>query len=160
MNANALVDLLVGTVHVYFKNKLKWITGEPTNTKMARIVFANERHIFSFGYPEHIEFTKSLTKILKVDCDRFEETFWKNSWGRPMRTYLIEEFTEAERMVWMHYFNRCKCCTRHSHYKPYMDEDCVKIISNSSTTRDDLCQCMCRHFARHCARTVNHKIIG
>ena len=130
---------------------------------MARLVFANEdlkRHIFSFGYPEHIEFTKSLTKILKVDCDRFDETFWKNTRGRPMGTYLKDEFTEAERMDWMHYFNRCKCCTRHSHYKPYVDEDCVKIISNSSTNRDDLCQCMCRHLARHCARTVNHKIIG
>jgi hypothetical protein len=131
--------------------------------KMAKVVFANEdlkRHIFSFGYPEHIEFTKSLVKHLKVDCRPFQEKFWRISWGRPLRTYLIEEFTEDERFDLIHYFNRCRCCTRHSHYKPYVDAFGAKIVSNSNAhATSDLCGCPCRHLSRHCARTVNHIII-
>ena len=125
---------------------------------MAKLVFANEdlkRHIFSFGDPTHREFTDSLAEILKVDCDSFKERYQEWYWStnqRPMRFYLREEFTVEERLYWMHYFNRCKCCTRHSHYKPFGDANCVTIVSCSSTNRE--CSCPCRHFARHCARSI------
>lgn len=121
---------------------------------MSRIVFANEdlkRHIFSFGYPEHIAFTKSLTESLKVDCSPFQERYWAQD--RHLSQYL-EEFTEVELMNYMHYFNRCKCCTRHSHYKPYVGFDRIHVKIAPNAYRG-ACECPCRSLARHCARSVN-----
>jgi hypothetical protein len=126
---------------------------------MAHTVFSNEdlkRHIFSFGYPEHREFVHSLKETLQVDCDRFQNMFMNHSGDGCMSQYLLEEFTEAEMIEWMDYFNRCKCCTRHSHYKPFI---CAKgaNVPDRHTTVDYYysdCSCACRHLARHCARTI------
>lgn len=118
---------------------------------MSRIVFANEdlkRHIFSFGYPEHIAFTKSLTESLKVDCSPFLERYWAQD--QCLSQYL-EEFTEVELMNYIHYFNRCKCCTRH---KPMWDFDSIHVGISPSAYRG-ACECYCRSLARHCARSVN-----
>jgi hypothetical protein len=128
---------------------------------MARMVFANEdlkRHIFSFGYPEHIEFTKSLTEILKVDSFKFEGWYYDNRQDRPLYDYLTEEFTPKELIEWINYFARCRCCTRHSHDKPRVTKQGIVYTPRLDTT-DDGCDCPCRSLGRNCALVLSHEDI-
>lgn len=119
------------------------------------MVFANEdlkRHIFSFGYPEHREFTKSLN-LLTVNCDPFIKIYETESGHRCIHEYIIEEYSETEMIEWMVYFNSCRCCTRHSHYKPYLSADGVNIPMNPRNEMND-CKCSCRSLARDFARAI------
>ncbi len=123
---------------------------------MARQVFAMDdlkRHIFSFGYPEHIAFTKSLKVILKVDTTPFEERFHAYRDGRSLPRYLLEEFDAQELVECIHYFSRCRCCTRHSHDKPYVST--FGIAYTPKIHSSDECECQCRHIGRNCARALN-----
>ena len=127
--------------------------------EMARAVFANEdlkRHIFSFGYPEHIEFTKSLTEILKVDSYQFEDRYYENRNDRTIYDYMFEEFTSEELIVWTNYFARCHCCTRHSHDKPRVTKQGFVCTPKIDTT-DYGCDCPCRSLGRNCIRVLSHE---
>ncbi len=127
--------------------------------KMARSVFANEdlkRHIFSFGYPEHVEFTKSLSEVLKVDSGRFHDRYYEERHDRCIYDYLMDEFTPKELVAWTNYFARCRCCTRHSHDKPYIRKSVVIYTPKIQST--DECDCPCRSLGRNCARV--YEIIG
>ena len=128
---------------------------------MARSVFANEdlkRHIFSFGYPEHIEFTKSLTEILTIDCKPFIERFNEDRGDRCIRQYLQEEYTPNELVLWINYFARCRCCTRHCHDKPFVCKNQI-IYTPEGDVTDRECKCHCRCLARNCARIISHESI-
>lgn len=121
---------------------------------MAQTVFANEdlkRLIFSFGYPEHIEFTKSLTDILKVDSYQFADRYYENQNDRCLYDYIVEEFTSKELIEWINYFARCHCCTRHSHDKPRVIKRDIVFTPRINTT-DYECECPCRSLGRNCAR--------
>ena len=126
---------------------------------MARKVFANEdlkRHIFSFGYPEHVDFTKSLKEVLKVDSFQFYHRYYEDRCDRCIYDYLMDEFTPKEIVEWTNYFARCRCCTRHSHDKPYIRNGVV--IYTQKITSSDECECPCRSLGRNCARV--YEIIG
>ena len=126
---------------------------------MAQTVFANEdlkRHIFSFGYPEHIKFTKSLTDILKVNPWSFYHTYYEDRKDRCIRAYLTEEFTSKELTEWVNYFARCRCCTRHSHDKPYVNKRGIAYTPKTNTT--DECDCPCRSLGRNCALVLIQQI--
>lgn len=125
---------------------------------MARTVFANEdlkRHIFSFGYPEHIEFTKSLTDILKVDSRRFYDRYYEDRDDRCIHDYLVDEFTPNELIDWMNYFARCRCCTRHSHDKPRATNQGIVYTHRATTYYDCDCPCPCRSLGRNCANVLS-----
>lgn len=126
---------------------------------MAKQVFASEdlkRHIFSFGYPEHREFMKSLKKILHVDCKPFMRRYARNHNWRVMNQYILHEYTETEILRYIHYYNRCRCCTRHSHFKPILKnvDGMIHIYENDNNIpghvmiRDHSCQCHCRYLMR------------
>ena len=125
---------------------------------MARTVFANEdlkRNIFSFGYPEHREFMKSLTESLKVDCMPFIRMYKENCNDRCMGKYILDEYTESEILSSIHYFNRCRCCTRHSHYQPRFEivDGITAIYMDTHYTHynnhKNVCECRCQTIARH-----------
>jgi hypothetical protein len=127
---------------------------------MARKVFANEdlkRHIFSFGYPEHAEFTKSLKEVLKVDSLQFYHRYYEDRYDRCIYDYLMDEFTSKEIVEWTNYFARCRCCTRHSHDKPYIRNGVV-IYTPKIQSNVHKCECPCRSLGRNCARV--YEIIG
>ena len=124
---------------------------------MAHQVFANEdlkRHIFSFGYPEHIVFTKSLKVTLQVDTLPFENHYLEYRNGRSLREYLMDEFTPLELVEYIRYFARCRCCTRHSHDKPYVTTLGI-VYTPKIHSSDYTCECLCRHIGRNCERVVN-----
>ena len=127
---------------------------------MARTVFANEdlkRLIFSFGDVGHREFTKSLTKILKVDFQKFLDKFCDNRNDRTLYVYLAEEFTSKELIEWINYFARCHCCTRHSHGKPRVTKQGIVYTPRIDTTNYE-CLCPCRCLSRDCARVYSEII--
>ena len=115
---------------------------------MAAKVFANEdlkRIIFSFGYPEHRVFTCNLTRELQVDMNTFQ---YDGS-----ITEHIEKCTVMEQLTWLDYFNRCRCCSRHSHYKPYINANYGGIypVNMGRIPEGNVveCNCSCRSFARY-----------
>jgi hypothetical protein len=126
---------------------------------MARLVFGSEdlkRLIFSFGYPEHREFTASLTESLAVDPYPFEDRFLENQQDRCLYDYLVEEYTPQELILWSNYFARCRCCTRHSHDKPrFVNQEIV--FTKRSPTKVYECECTCRHYARMCVKAFSHE---
>jgi hypothetical protein len=116
-------------------------------------VFANvdlKRHIFSFGYPEHREFMCSIKESLKIDCEPFVQMYGQNHNERDMIQYIMEEYTEPEMLSSIRYFNRCRCCTRHS-FKPFIKVvDGVTHVFNDSHNINLIkdCHCSCRHISR------------
>lgn len=65
----------------FLNEKLNVESNDLRTYKMTQMVFANEdlkRLIFSFGDVGHREFTKSLTKILKVDAQRFHDKYYED----------------------------------------------------------------------------------
>jgi hypothetical protein len=115
---------------------------------MASKVFANEdlkRLIFSFGYPEHRAFTRNLTRELHVDMNTFQY--------HGSITEYIETCTVMEQLKWLEYFNRCRCCSRHSHYKPYINSDYGGMypVNMGRIPEGNVveCDCPCRSFARY-----------
>lgn len=58
--------------------------------------------------------------------------------------FLKDCYTPDERRLMMQRLMRCKCCSRHSHYKDlkYKPDDAVP------ESKDKGCQCNCRHYAR------------
>ena len=126
---------------------------------MARLVFGNEdlkRLIFSFGYPEHREFTTSLAESLTVNPSPFEDRFLEDRQDRPLYDYLVEEYSPQELILWTNYFARCRCCTRHSHDKPcFVNQEIV--FTKRAPTKIYECDCTCRHFARNCVKAFTHE---
>jgi hypothetical protein len=129
---------------------------------MVNVVFKNEdlkRHIFSFGYPEHRTFTRSLKESLHVDCKWVEWMREKNQGDRCMEQYLLDEYTDIELMKCMRYLNRCRCCTRHSHFKPYMDGNEIRMPINDTRSFNRECHCPCRFLARAMATAYGNYMI-
>ena len=114
---------------------------------MASKVFANEdlkRHIFSFGYPDHRVLMRDVSRELQVDMSTFPYS--------ESITGLVESFPITEQLKWFDYLNRCRCCSRHSHYKPYLDgRGGIYPVNMGRIPEGNVveCNCPCRSFARY-----------
>ena len=122
-------------------------------TEMERILVNDDlrRHIFSFGDPEHRDRMKRVSCDLTVDVNLAQEKIISDRGERTAMEYFRDEYKAQELIAWSRYLNRCKCCTRHSHCKPYIEwiegVQYVRIPEHSNQPRD--CECPCRNLSRH-----------
>ena len=62
----------------------------------------------------------------------------------PFLTYVKECYTLDDQLDYVKYFKRCRCCSRHAHYKtaakPQNPLPESKMLDN--------CHCKCRHYSR------------
>ena len=114
---------------------------------MASKVFANEdlkRHIFSFGYPEHRTLMRGLIQELQLDMSLFPD--------HGSITDQVGSYDVLEQLKWFDYLNRCRCCSRHSHYKPYiLGCEGIYPVNMGKIPEGNVieCKCPCRSFARY-----------
>jgi hypothetical protein len=121
-------------------------------------ILANDdlrRHIFSFGEPEHRERMKDVSNDLVVRADLIRDLVCQDRGDRTASEYFRDEYTAQELLGWSRYLNRCKCCTRHSHCKPYLEwvdgVQHVRIPEQTHHVHRALieCECPCRNLSRH-----------
>ena len=64
--------------------------------------------------------------------------------GNPFVRYVRESYSAEDKLDYAKYFKRCRCCSRHSHYKT------IRKPANPVPESNDiqLCHCKCRHYAR------------
>lgn len=129
-------------------------------------LFANNdirRHIFSFGYPEHRERMKTVALEITIDADYAQtvrNTYYERGGDRSIMEYLRDEYTAQELVEHSKYLNRCKCCTRHSHCKPYVEcvdnAEYVRIPENSQAPSQHVCSCPCRSMSRRMLKVYGY----
>jgi hypothetical protein len=59
-------------------------------------------------------------------------------------SYVQECYSVEDKLEYAKYFKRCRCCSRHSHYKTAAKP--ANPVSESNQT--DRCYCKCRHYSR------------
>jgi hypothetical protein len=64
--------------------------------------------------------------------------------GNPFVRYVRESYNVDDKLDYAKYFKRCRCCSRHSHYK--MAAKPAKPVPESKQV--DRCYCKCRHYSR------------
>lgn len=67
-----------------------------------------------------------------------------SSRGHPFVTYLQECYSVEDQLDYVKYFKRCRCCSRHSHYKTHGKP--IHPVPESRITA--FCPCSCRHYSR------------
>lgn len=88
-------------------------------------------------------------------AQELEDSYYSSDYPRkykyPFKMYVQEAYNEEERLDYFKYFKRCRCCSRHSHYKT--EEKPRQAVPESKTV--DICYCKCRHYARIFQRLKN-----
>jgi hypothetical protein len=119
---------------------------------MAKQVFDNYdlvRQIYSFGDVEH---RKKMSRIrFSNHIHEMENCFHSTCFPLTMSTYaLIEymkkEFCEEDHRFYAKAFLRCRCCSRHSHYKDIPKPE--DPVPESRPNFEAYCNCSCRHWYR------------
>ena len=64
--------------------------------------------------------------------------------ANPFVRYVQETYNLEEKLDYVKYFKRCRCCSRHSHYKTAAKP--ANPVPESK--RVGLCYCKCRHYSR------------
>ena len=80
-----------------------------------------------------------------------EQSYYSSDYPRsrgskegPFVTYVQECYPAEDKLDYAKYFKRCRCCSRHSHYKTQPKPS--NPVPESK--RVDNCYCKCRHYAR------------
>ena len=120
-----------------------------------------KRHIFSFGEPAHRDRMKQVSDGLAIRVEPIQHLFEDNRGERSLYDYLRDEYTAQELIATSRYLNRCKCCTRHSHYKPYLEyvEGVQEVRIPSHPVHHGFpldCECACRTMSRCMMRVYLH----
>lgn len=109
------------------------------------------RLVYGFGDVGHRERMTEIRKELHNEdyvIDQMTADFVGSDWCSPKQSdficFLRECYTPEERQQMKTCLLRCKCCSRHSHYKDlnYKPDNAVP----ESKTKN--CNCNCRHYAR------------
>jgi len=69
---------------------------------------------------------------------------YPHSSGNPFVRYVQECYSMEDKLDYVKYFMRCRCCSRHSHYKTEAKPD--DPVPESDLV--DKCYCKCRHYTR------------
>jgi hypothetical protein len=128
---------------------------------MAKKVFDTPdliRLIYSFGTPEHREFTRTLKTDLQSKAIHFEEYFQRN---RDMYTDIFvcfEKHSKRELEGQLTTYARCFCCSRHSINMPILSNKKVLMTGPSVfENRPTFCRCPCRSLSRDFIRHLTQK---
>ena len=112
------------------------------------------RLLYSFG-DGHRERMKPVLEDLTVHIDGFVENMEDDPIDRTVQQYLLQEFSYEEKKLFKDYFDRCRCCSRHSHYK-----NRVKPSRPVPESRVKECNCRCRELSRRLGRLrVYHEFL-
>ena len=104
------------------------------------------RVIYGFGYG-HRERMKPVLEDLVVDISGFVENMESDLNDRTVQQYLMQEFSYEEKKLFKDYFDRCRCCSRHSHYKNRAKPR--RPVPESNVKE---CYCRCRELSRRLVR--------
>lgn len=118
------------------------------------------RDVYSFGYPNHRVYMKDICAMIETNHDTIHNNLsyaWERngeldlSGGASMSEFIRRHFNRHEILYMFRRYKNCRCCTRHSYYKP--DIKCrqhnPKPTHNPHYTYDSTCSCPCRHMSRH-----------
>ena len=76
--------------------------------------------------------------------DSYYSTEYPSRNTDPFVMYLLDTYCIDDLVEYAKYFNRCRCCSRHSHYKSAAKP--ANPVPESNQT--DRCYCKCRHYSR------------
>lgn len=118
------------------------------------------RDVYSFGYPNHRVYMKEICQEIELNHETIHKYLsyaWEQNGelelydGNSMSDYIKRQFHRHEIMHMFRYYKKCRCCTRHSHYKPDItrQQRNPKPDHNPHYTHDTTCLCSCRHMSRH-----------
>jgi hypothetical protein len=116
---------------------------------MASKVFDNDdliNEIFGYG-AGHRDRMKEVLEDIRVDLSGFVENMENDPIDRTESQYLLQEFSYEDKKLFKDYFDRCRCCSRHSHYK-HRPKSTVPVPE--STVKE--CDCRCRELGRRLGR--------
>ena len=102
--------------------------------------------IYGFG-DGHRERMKPVVKDLVIDISGFVENMETDPVDRTEQQYLMQEFSYEEKKMFKDYFDKCRCCSRHSHYKKR-----PKATYPVPESRVKECNCRCRELSRRLGR--------
>jgi len=126
---------------------------------MAKLVFAIQdlvEEIYDFsdaGRDAHRQKLSALQDEFRLwfydAADELETSYYSTDYprhrgGTPFLSYVLECYTLEDQLDYAKYFKRCRCCSRHSHYKTA--EKPPNPLPESKKL--DKCHCKCRHFSR------------
>jgi hypothetical protein len=116
---------------------------------MSKTVWNNPdlvRMIYGFG-SEHRERMKPVLEDLIIDLSGFVYNMETDRIDRTEHQYLMQEFSYEEKKMFKDYFDHCRCCSRHSHYK-----NRPKATIPVPESRVKECDCRCRELSRRLGR--------
>ena len=127
---------------------------------MAKQVFAIEdlvEEIYDFadaGRDVHREKLNALQDEARLwfydAAKELENSYFRSGYPRhrgkdkPFLSYVQECYTLEDQLDYAKYFKRCRCCSRHSHYKT----EAKPQNPLPESKKIDKCYCKCRHFSR------------
>ena len=101
-----------------------------------------------FGYGAgHRERMKEVLEDIRIDLSGFVENMENDPIDRTESQYLLQEFSYEDKKLFKDYFDRCRCCSRHSHYK-HRPKATVPVPES----RIKECDCRCRELGRRLGR--------
>lgn len=104
------------------------------------------RVIYGFGYG-HRERMKPVLEDIRIDITGFVKNMEDDTIHRTEHQYLMQEFSYEEKKQFKDYFDHCRCCSRHSHYKKS-----VKATRPVPESKVKECDCRCRELSRRLGR--------
>jgi len=114
------------------------------------------RDIYSFGYPTHRVYMRDICTSIGSNhhiIDNRINAYWNENYqeGGSMTLFIKKHFTKRDILYIFHYYKKCRCCTRHSYYKPDIRHQQFnpKPEQTPYYIHDDTCSCTCRHMSRH-----------
>lgn len=114
------------------------------------------RDIYSFGYPNHRKYMKDICRMIESNHTsihkHLHDSWYRNNTAIPITEFINAEFTQTEIVVMFQYYKKCKCCTRHSYYKPNIKSQHFNpkpAYNPHYNTHNITCYCPCRNMSRH-----------
>ena len=76
--------------------------------------------------------------------DSFYSSDYPQTRGNAFVQYVQDSYNLEEKLDYVKYFKRCRCCSRHSHYK-----NAAKPANPVPESKQvEHCYCKCRHYSR------------
>jgi hypothetical protein len=109
------------------------------------------RLVYGFGDVGHRERMTEIRKELHNEdyaMAQMTADFVGSDWCSPKQSdfilFLQECYTQQERNAMKQHLLRCKCCSRHAHYK----DIAYKPANPAPESKTKNCNCDCRHYTR------------
>ena len=108
------------------------------------------RYIYSFGYPQHRNYMNQLCKVINTNLKEIKGWQTNRVDHESLCVYIYRTHHKKEIIELYKNYKSCRCCTRHSFYKPnlFRKEENHKVYPNIHYSNTHECLCNCRHITR------------